>query len=273
MLILFGSAIIPKISVVLSVFNGGDFLSRSIESILFQTLNDFEFIIINDGSKDNSLQIIKKYARQDKRIIVVNQEKNIGLTKCLNIGCDISKGKYIARHDADDISMNNRLEKQFNFLEKRKDVVLLGSMFFEINNERKVISKYFDENLIIKKLKLQNPLIHSSAFIRSEIFRKIGFYNELYKTSQDYDAWLRIASYGNIVMLNEPLVDYYVNQNSISNKYRLFQCFNSIKIRWHHRKYIGLKYFFIGSVYRLLAAYTPKIIVNIKRHFFIRCMR
>jgi glycosyltransferase involved in cell wall biosynthesis len=270
---LFWSLIIPKVSVVMSVFNGGDFLNHSIESILFQTFQDFEFIIVNDGSEDDSLEKINKYARSDERIIVINQEKNIGLTKCLNIGCNLSKGEYIARHDADDISLNTRLEKQLNVIEKRNDVVLLGSLFFEINNERKVISKYFDENLILKKLKLQNPLIHSSAFIRSEIFRKIGFYNELYKTSQDYDAWLRISKHGKLVMLNEPLIDYYVNQNSISNKYRLFQCFNSIKIRWHHRKYIGLKYFFIGSAYRLLAAYTPKIIVNIKRHFFIRSMR
>ena len=109
----------PTISVIMPVFNGEQFLSKAIESILNQTFSDFELIIINDGSTDNTKKIIEKYKAIDKRIIVKNQN-NKGLTKSLNIAISITKGEYIARHDADDISLPHRFEKQIFWLKNKK---------------------------------------------------------------------------------------------------------------------------------------------------------
>ena len=255
----------PKISVVMAVYNGGDFLKKSITSILTQTYSNFEFIIINDGSTDNSQSVINLFSEEDDRIIVIHNIKNQGLTKSLNSGCRLSRGDYIARQDADDISLKTRLEEQINVMSQREAVVLLGSRAYEINDKHKVISKYFNENEISKRIKLQNPFIHSSIMIKATIFKKLGFYNEIFSTSQDYDAWIRLSQVGSILMLNKPLVNYYINPNSISNKTKYKQCFNSIKIRWHHVDYIGYKFFLMGSIYRIIMIFVPRFIIRIKQ--------
>jgi glycosyltransferase involved in cell wall biosynthesis len=110
----------PQISVIMAVYNGEKYLAEAIESILNQTFKEFEFIIIDDGSKDNSLNIIKRYAKKDSRIIIIKNEKNMKLAWSLNKGLKIARGKYIARMDSDDISLTDRLEKQYYFLEKKE---------------------------------------------------------------------------------------------------------------------------------------------------------
>ena len=114
----------PKISVVMAVYNGEKYLREAIDSILNQTFKDFEFIIVNDGSTDRTREILESFI--DPRIVLIHQE-HMGLTKSLNRGIALAKGKYIARQDADDISMAERLEKQFNFLESHENVALLGT--------------------------------------------------------------------------------------------------------------------------------------------------
>ena len=129
----------------MSVFNGERYLKYSIDSLLNQTFKDFELIIIDDGSYDNSKKIIENFSKQDKRIILINHERK-GLTKSLNIGIRESKGKYIARHDADDLSLPTRLEKQWNFLEKHNDYGLVGTNWEYIYKEGNIIKnkiKYF----------------------------------------------------------------------------------------------------------------------------------
>ena len=122
----------PKVAVLMSVYNGEKYLREAINSILSQTFNDFEFLIINDGSTDGTADILKSYT--DSRIKIINNEKNIGLTKSLNKGLKIAKGEYIARQDADDISMPERLKEEVAFLEIHKDYAVVGT-FVKILNE------------------------------------------------------------------------------------------------------------------------------------------
>ena len=131
---------IPQISVLMSVFNGEKWLAESIESIINQSYKNFEFIIINDGSKDKSSEIIEQYAIKDKRIIKINNESNEGLTKCLNKGLLLARGEWIARIDCDDISLKDRLKEQYEFAIKEK-CHLLGSFSREINNNQ--LGKFF----------------------------------------------------------------------------------------------------------------------------------
>tara|TARA_Y100001970_G_C14256129_1_gene875541 strand:+ start:6834 stop:7856 length:1023 start_codon:yes stop_codon:yes gene_type:complete len=184
-----------KISVLMSVNNGERYLKQSIDSIIHQTFNDFEFIIINDGSNDDSLKIIKSY--NDNRIKLINNKKRLGLTKSLNIGLKSCKSDIIARMDADDISKKDRFEKQYHYLLKNKDIAVLGGQVILIDqndNELKQNPRYPLSNQLIKwELFNEVPFCHPSIFIRKEVFKSIGTYNEKYQYAQDYELWKRMV--------------------------------------------------------------------------------
>jgi len=208
----------PLISVILPVYNGALYLREAIESILNQTYTNFEFIIINDGSKDNSEEIIKSY--NDNRIIYISQ-KNIGLAATLNIGIKISKGKYIARMDQDDISLPERFEKQIDFLEKNKDYDILGTwakIFPDKTNKR--FHKHPTDNIKLKYFLLfNNPFVHSSVMIRKSVFEKIGLYSEdkNRQPPEDYELWSRIARVSKIANIPEVLLNYREVSTGMSN--------------------------------------------------------
>lgn len=252
----------PLISVVMSVYNGEKYLKRAIDSILNQTFIDFEFIIINDGSTDSSLDILQRY--QDARILLINQ-KNKGLTKSLNIGIEKAKGKYIARQDADDVSLFTRLEKQVTFLENREDIVLLGTRVFEINGSNKIIGRYFNEEEINKRVYMYNPIAHASAVIRKDAFELIGLYDVSFSTSQDFDAWIRLAEFGKIAMLEEALVEYYIHDDSVSSKKYLKQVMNSYRAR---NGKVNFLYNLKLSSYQLISNILPSWIIQLKRKYF-----
>ena len=202
------------LSVIMPVFNAERYLVDSISSILNQSFKDFEIILINDGSKDNSLNIIKKFKRLDKRIVLINNKSNRGLPKSINSGLRIAKGKYIARMDADDISMPDRFLIQFNYLEEHRDIFLIGSsaeVIDENNNHIGSLIKYDNYRKIYRKLLDSNPLIHPSIMFRNE---KI-LYREKFKASEEYDFYLRLLSLGkHITNLPQKLIKYRVSKNS-----------------------------------------------------------
>src|SRR5579862_9611696 len=177
-----------KLSVILPVYNSDRFIRQSVQSILNQTFRDFELIIIDDGSKDKTEEILKSFKDKQslrdkslKRIKIIKNPKNLGVAKSLNIGLKESKGEYVARCDADDINIKDRFKKQVNFLDKHPDYVLVGSQAELINNSDKKIS---DTNLpvadkeIRKMMFIRNPILHPSVVFRRKALEKAGFYNE-----------------------------------------------------------------------------------------------
>ncbi len=185
----------PSISIILSTWNGAEFLSKSIESVLEQTYKNFEFIIVDDGSTDRTPEILRDYAKRDPRIKIITNDENIGLTKSLNKAIRVAHGKYIARQDADDISLPQRLEKQIEYLLNHPEIKVLGTFGYLIAQEAKILGKEIvpvSSQAIKKTLIKRNPFIHSSVMIEKEIIDKIGRYNERFKTSQDYELWFRI---------------------------------------------------------------------------------
>lgn len=202
------------------VYNGAAYLAKSIESILDQSFKNFEFIIINDGSTDNSPNIINNYSSTDRRIVLINNSKNLGLTKSLNIGLKISKGAYIARMDSDDIAFTNRLEKQYEFLEKNKKIFLLGSGATKIDINGKALGDVkltCGLNNIRDKLVNGNCLIHPTIFFRNH---HGVFYREKFFVSQDYDFYLNLLTKKlTIENYRQPLIYHRIlNEESISNK-------------------------------------------------------
>lgn len=208
----------PKASVIMPVFNGDKYLKIAIESILNQTFCDFEFIIINDGSIDNTEKIILDF--NDKRIRYVKNNMNMGIVYSLNKGIKIAQGEYIARMDADDICEKYRLEKQIKYLDAHKDIMVLGSAI-------KIFGKYSYEeirrfNKDPEKLKVDllfsSCLAHPSVMIRSVIFKEYEYNNEFCGV-EDYELWWRISLKHKISNLDDVLLFYRVHENQITNNY------------------------------------------------------
>ena len=202
----------------MTVYNGEKYIKESIESILEQTCTDFEFIIINDGSTDNTLAIIKSYA--DHRIKIINQQ-NVGLSKSLNNGIAIATGDFIARIDADDSALPNRLEKQMEFFAKHPDIVLLGTNANVVDEEGNYLYTSNLERLVNNRsiFETSNPFFHSSVVFRKDIFDKCGGYNEnVIHHFEDKLLWANMLSYGNLANLEEALIYYRITPNGISNK-------------------------------------------------------
>ena len=204
------SNISKKVSVVMSVFGYERYINGSIKSILDQTLEDFEFIIIDDGCSYDLLKKIKRF--NDSRIVYIKNPENIGLTRSLIKGIEKSKGKYIARHDAGNISMENRLETQHDFLEKNGRYYLAGSSVELIDENNNTICKIIandDPYYIRGKMPSYNCINHSTIMFRNS--SEAG-YREKFKYSQDYDFYLNLLSnkyvLGNIseVLLKERMI-------------------------------------------------------------------
>ena len=185
----------PEASVIMTVFNGEKYLEESVESILGQTYENFEFIIVDDGSFDKTSEILEHYSKKDARIKIIANNQNIGLAKSLNKAIEAAQGKYIARQDADDISLPQRLEKQVEFLESHPEIKILGTYAYLIANGAETLGKEIvptSSKVIKETLIKRNPFIHSSIMIKKEIIDKIGGYNEEFKTTQDYELWFRV---------------------------------------------------------------------------------
>lgn len=207
----------PKISVIMPVYNGEKYLHESIDSILQQSFSDFEFIIINDGSTDNSLQIIKSY--QDIRIVIIDQA-NQGVAKSLNNGIEIARGKYIARMDADDISYKDRFSIQFKFLEENNNVIVVGSNADIIDKDGNYVytTTQLRSNDDLKKLlPYKSPFIHPSVMIRADILIKIGFY-PVTPMAQDLFMFNKMSGYGKYANIVKPLIKYRLTPVASSSR-------------------------------------------------------
>ncbi|MCD6460119.1 glycosyltransferase [bacterium] len=209
----------PIISVLMGVHNGEQYLNSSISSILFQTFKDFEFIIVNDGSTDSSGKIIDKYAKKDSRIKVIHHE-NKGLTKSLNIAAQHAQGKYLARQDADDISLPKRLQIQIKYLQKFPQVKILGTSNYMIDYRGKVINRFLrpsSTEQIKKYMPFGNQLCHGSILAEKEFFMEMQGYDESYRYAQDYEFWFRVLSKGyQINNLRWPLYMWRIHDKSIA---------------------------------------------------------
>ena len=213
----------PKISVIMAVYNGERHLRDAVDSILNQTFKDFEFIIINDGSIDSTQEILELYS--DPRIVLIHQE-HMGFTKSLNKGIHLANGKYIARQDADDISMPERLGKQLAFLESYDNVALLGTAAKIIDDKGVYLQtrKYPCDNLSIQEgIKHYNFFCHGSVMFKRKIFFDLGGYREFFSTAQDYDLWLRFAEKFEVANLSIPLYIHRFNFSSLTYKKIAFQ--------------------------------------------------
>ena len=207
----------PLVSVIMSVYNEEANIENSVNSILNQSYTNFELIITNDFSTDRTLEILRKFTKLDKRIVLIENKKNLGLTKSLNNMLKVAKGKYIARQDADDYSAPDRLGTQIKNLDKYNvDAVVCRAKIIESKKKIPGISFYLPKKLLIK---FKNPFIHGTLLIKKKVLNDLGNYDEKFIFSQDYKLFSDFLNSGyRIKNLNKVL--YHLNmENNISTNY------------------------------------------------------
>jgi glycosyltransferase involved in cell wall biosynthesis len=229
----------PLVSVIMPVYNAGDFLVPALDSIFNQTYKNFELIVINDASIDNSLKILKKYQRLHKKkmtIINVKQNLNAGGDSCANLGLKIAKGTYIARMDADDISYPTRLEKQATFLEKHSGIFLVGSNADVIDKKGRIIGEKLEPlspGEIYDSYMTFHPLIHPSCMFRRKVNGKPFAYQIKYNANNDYYTFFKTLCSGQkYTNLEEKLIQYRIHGHNDTFVHMKKKFMNTLRIRF-----------------------------------------
>jgi glycosyltransferase involved in cell wall biosynthesis len=206
-----------KLSVIMSAYNSSETIERAITSILGQTFSDFELIVLNDGSTDETEE--KVLAFSDERITYLRLE-HAGLTKALNLGIAQAQGDIIVRHDSDDWSESDRFAKQVLCFENDDDLSLVASWHNVVDDEGVYLglkSTAADDESLKSMMRWRNPLCHGSVAVRKSALEAMGGYNEQLLFSQDYDLWLRMAARGmKFACIAEPLYNYSITPDSIA---------------------------------------------------------
>ncbi len=205
----------PEISVVMSVRNGEKHLSEAVDSILIQSFEKFEFIIVNDGSTDNTAGILRDYSNKDARIEIIELAAS-GLPVALNTALKRASAPFVARMDADDISLPQRFSKQIEYLKRHEEIAAVGSYAIIIDEEgrKQNVSKMpTTVNQVRKTLPHKCCLINPSAMIRRKTLMDLGGYNAKYVVAEDYDLWLRVFEVSNLANLAEPLIMHRKHKN------------------------------------------------------------
>ncbi len=231
----------PRVSVVMSVYNGERYVGESIDSILGQTFRDFEFVIVDDGSVDDTPAVLERY--HDPRIKVYRQP-NRGQSSALNQGIRNASGWFIARMDADDISLPERLEREVRFLEAHSEIGLVGTWCIKVDagtGKERLQSLPEDDAAIRRFLRVDNPFIHSSVMVRRSVFDMVGLYDERF-IWQDYDLWVRISKHFRMANIGEPLVIRRKHSASLTRTAKKSrEYWELFSIQWKAARQMGLR--------------------------------
>lgn len=235
----------------MSVYNGARYLKESISSILAQSFTDFEFLIVDDRSTDNSLEIAQRFAASDKRVRVLENKTNIGLTRSLNRAIGDAKGEYVARHDADDVALPDRFREQVDRLNSDAKCAVVGTNYLVIDANGGTIDRgipsHYATDTAVAFFRGLNPVCHSSVMFKKAIVQNAGLYDEGFRYAQDYELWLRLVVRGyHICNIPAKLQKLRRSGEEIAVRHRRAQlgCVINIKIKylkrfWRSPQYIG----------------------------------
>ncbi|MFM7079159.1 MAG: glycosyltransferase family 2 protein [Bacteroidota bacterium] len=244
----------PLVTVLMPCYNASKFLNEAMESILNQTYRNLEVLAIDDGSSDNTIEIIRKYAEMDSRVKPVVNEVNLGLIKTLNKGCDLAKGVFIARMDSDDISEPDRIECLVDALESDPSVSLVSAGCYRISESGKQLSRVHPKACLSKAMKFVSffltPVLHPCVIFRSSMIEENRF-DEDYLHSEDYELFSRLLLSGvNFSNLDKPLYRLRINFHSVSHKFEAIQISTHNRISFRNiNDYFGIQYdYFVQRV-------------------------
>lgn len=206
------------VSVIMPVYNAQGYVNAAIRSILGQSAKKWEFLIVDDASTDTSGKIIRKFT--DPRIKILKNKRKLGVARSLNIALERARGNYIARMDADDISLPERLAIQVSYLTTHPNIGVVGSWVFLIDEKGKLIGEKhlpITPEAVKRQLSYVNPFIHSSVMFRKQLFTDYGGYDPRLEGAEDYDLWMRYLRYSKGINLPQILLKYRLTQKSVSS--------------------------------------------------------
>lgn len=248
----------PKISINIVTYNRDKYLLKAIDSVLAQDFLDWELIIVDDGSTDNTYSLVKKYQIKYKQIKYIKNEINLGIVKSRNKALNNSTGKYIAVLDSDDIWCNsNKLSKQYEVLEK-ENMVLVGGGIIEIDSDDLEKNKYFNpvfDEIIRKKILYRNPFAHSTTVFNRMLAIKIGGYRD-FAIGEDYDLFLRLGLLGKMKNIRDYFVKYRIHKQNECSRKKVIALKNNLEIIKEYKgKYPRYFYAFLRRTSRLFIGY------------------
>ncbi len=224
----------PKVSILVAVYNAELYLKECIESLRNQSWQDFEIICIDDGSSDRSLEILRHFERQDQRIRIFSR-KNEGIARTRNELITLARGRYIAVMDHDDICLPLRLERQIDFLDNKKDIIAVGTSFIEIDEVGRKINPVCNptshRDIESALLRGQCLIHHPTTMVRAEVLSEVGGYREGFNGAEDYDLWLRLSEKGSLANIDEFHLYYRIHDNAVSERAGVEQLNSMIRAR------------------------------------------
>jgi len=258
----------PFVSVVMPVYNAENIISNPIESILNQTLKDFELIIINDASTDKTLQVIEKFRKKDRRIKVINNEKNMQMAHSLNVGISEAKSEFVARMDQDDIAFKDRLEVQYNFLLRHPRTAIVGNDIITLDKDENVIGRrtYPTTSKQLKSIMFRySPFAHSTVMFRKNAYERIGGYDRTKYPCEDIDLWFRLGQKYEFASIPRALLNYRVVSTSSSHSNVLGTELMGFRIKIEAFKKYGYKPTLYDVIYNILQFVTMWFMPSIPR--------
>jgi len=263
----------PTVSVIIPTYNRAHLIGRAIQSVLNQTYQDFELIVVDDGSTDNTEDVIRQFQEKDKRIRYIKHDKNKGGSAARNTGIKNSKGKYIAFQDSDDEWFPNKLEKQMKIFKKESpNLGIVYTGFYRIKDSEK---KYIPSHEIVKKegriyeeLLKGNFITTQSILVRKECFKKVGIFDENLPRLQDWELVMRLSKYYDFKCIDEPLlISYYTTDSISANHKALIEALGLILTKHfknfnNYKEILSRHYFGLGRI-----LYSDGDLINGRRYF------
>jgi glycosyltransferase involved in cell wall biosynthesis len=208
----------PKVSVLMTCYNAASTIQESVNSIIAQTFNNWELVVVDNCSTDNSLTVVKNL--NDDRIRIIALDKNHGRTRALDVALENARADFVAILDADDTSSRDRLQQQFDFLTNNKNILVVGSWYRNIDQHGNLINEVrtpITSVDVMRRMASDNPIVNSSAMFRAESARAVGGYNQKYLYAQDFALWLALANLGELAILPKFLTDIRRVKSSLSS--------------------------------------------------------
>ena len=232
----------PRVSFLMAVYDGETYLDEAIQSVLNQTFPDFEFIVINDGSTDGTAKIIERYRREDGRIRAYEQP-NCGLVVALNRGLELARGEYVARMDADDISVPERVATQVAFMDAHQEVGICGTWIETIGTPHGDVRRYPTDDATIRSwLLFESVLAHPSIMMRRELLVKTSLsYDAGYVHAEDYDLWVRAARHTGLANIPEVLLRYRLHPQQVVQRHEAKKLASARLVRLAQLEHLGIR--------------------------------
>jgi glycosyltransferase involved in cell wall biosynthesis len=250
----------PLVSFLIAVFNGQDKIVSTVSSAINQNYKNIQIVIVDDCSTDKTAEVLVCLSKvYKKKIFVISNKENLGLTKSLNVGIKACSGKYIARLDCGDYAYPNRIDKQLQIFLKNPKVKLVGSSANVINANGYFSMSAMDNNNLSNCL-MFNPFAHSTAMFSKNSVIRLGCYNESFDTSQDFELWMRFYKNYQVRTIKEPLVDWIWCSDGISERKKIRQILNSFRARIIHNQ--PTKYYLVTyhTIRQILLSYLPRYV-------------